>query len=93
MTNNEFIKTLSKKTAVNTELTENLVSTFVQVLVNEVKSGNSVSIQSFGVFDSKDKAERKMYNPTTKEIQIIPCRKGMIFKMSSVLKDKINNVN
>lgn len=75
------------------ELTENLVSTFVQVLVNEVKSGNSVSIQSFGVFDSKDKAERKMYNPTTKEIQIIPCRKGMIFKMSSVLKDKINNVN
>ncbi len=93
MTNNEFIKALSKKTGANTDFTENLVSTFVQMLVNEVKVGNSVSIQSFGVFDSKDKAERKMYNPTTKEIQIIPCRKGMIFKMSAVLKDKINNKN
>ena len=90
MTNKEFIKQLSDKRGSNAEFTETLVTAFVHTLVNEVKKGNSVSIQGFGVFDSKEKAERKMYNPTTKETQTIPSRKGMFFKMSAVVKDKLN---
>ena len=41
-------------------------------------------------FEKKEKAERKIYNPASKEFKVVPCKVVANFKMSPVLKDKIN---
>lgn len=91
MTNTDFIRSLSEKMEMPETQVESLVSQFVNVFVKEVSTGRVVSVQGFGNFESREKAERKMYNPTTKSFKIIPKKVTLGFKMSATLKDRIND--
>lgn len=91
MTNKAFVQSLAEKLEMDETETAVLVSEFVDVFVNEVMSGNLVSVQGFGNFEIKEKAERKMYNPTTKTFKLIPGKKVLGYKMSATLKTRINN--
>ena len=91
MTNAEFIHELSSKMDMTEEQTNAYVGQFVGVFVSEVASGHVVSVQGFGNFESREKAERKMYNPSTKSFKIIPKKVVLNFKMGGALKEKINN--
>lgn len=90
MTNKTFVQSLAERLGMGEEevavMTEQFVGTFVQ----EVSAGNLVSVQGFGNFELKEKAERKMYNPTTKSFKIIPGKSVLGFKMSATLKNRIN---
>ncbi|MBQ9362219.1 MAG: HU family DNA-binding protein [Bacteroidaceae bacterium] len=68
------------------------VGTFVNLLVSQIKDGNTLTIKNLGVFEPKTKSARKMYNPTTKTFNVIPAKKTIGFKMSATLKDKLNNL-
>jgi nucleoid DNA-binding protein len=57
-----------------------------------VREGKVVSIQGFGNFELKEKAERKIYSPSTKSFNIIPSKRVINYKMSPVLKDRINTL-
>lgn len=91
MTNTEFIKSLSEKTGMTAEQLEPMVAQFIGAFARELASGRVVSVQGFGNFESREKSERKMYNPTTKSYKIIPKKVSLNFKMSATLKDKINS--
>ena len=91
MTNKTFIKSLAIRLKISEAEAKELTEQFVGIFVHEVQAGNLVSIQGFGNFEVKEKAERKMYNPTTKSYKIIPKKVSLNFKMSATLKDKINS--
>jgi len=90
MTNTDFLKRLSEKTDMTVEQLEPMVEQFVNAFARELATGKVVSVQGFGNFESREKAERKMYNPTTKSYKIIPKKVTLNFKMSATLKEKIN---
>jgi len=90
MTNTDFLKRLSEKTDMTVEQLEPMVEQFVSAFARELATGKVVSVQGFGNFESREKAERKMYNPTTKSYKIIPKKVTLNFKMSATLKEKIN---
>lgn len=90
MTNTDFLKRLSEKTDMTVEQLEPMVEQFVGAFARELATGKVVSVQGFGNFESREKAERKMYNPTTKSYKIIPKKVTLNFKMSATLKEKIN---
>lgn len=86
----DFVKRLSETLEVDEPETEEMVETYLNELLKSVAEGNVVSVQGIGIFDTKVKAERKMYNPTTKETVIIPSRRVLNFRQSAVLKEKFN---
>jgi integration host factor subunit alpha len=51
-----------------------------------------VKIAGFGAFQVKQKNDRRGRNPQTGEAITIEARKVMLFKVSNVLKDAINNI-
>ena len=50
--------------------------------------GNIISIQGFGTFEVKKKAERISVNPTTKQRMLVPPKLVLTYKPSTLLKDK-----
>ncbi|MBR2192660.1 MAG: HU family DNA-binding protein [Bacteroidaceae bacterium] len=89
MNNKEFAMRLAKKTGLSAQQIADLQNAFIDSVVSEVRQGNVVSLQGFGNFELKEKAARKMYNPTTQETVIIPARYTLGYKPSNTLKDKI----
>ena len=89
MNNKEFAQRLVKKTGLSAKQITELQSALIDNVVEEVRQGNVVSLQGFGNFELKEKAARKMYNPTTQETIIIPARYTLGYKPSNTLKDKI----
>lgn len=91
MTNKTFIQSLAQRLNMDEAEVEEMTEQFVGTFVQEVLKGGLVSVQGFGNFEMKEKAERKMYNPSTKTFKVIPGKNVLGFKMSATLKSRINN--
>ena len=60
------------------------------MVVVEVVSAASVTVLGLGVFEPREKASRKMFNPTSKTYIVVPPKTTLCYKMSAALKDKLN---
>jgi len=74
----------SKRTS--TELVESLL----ELIKSTLASGEDVLISGFGKFCVKEKNERRGRNPATGNDLILGARRVVIFRSSSVLKEKLN---
>ncbi len=91
MNNKDFVKAVAQATGISTIEVAELVAATAGRIVEEARSGNSVALPAFGSFEPKEKAERRIYNPTTKDFKTIPARRTLAFRPSNVLKEKIND--
>jgi integration host factor subunit alpha len=55
-----------------------------------LEGGEDVLVSGFGKFCVKEKKRRRGRNPATGDVLILNERRVVTFKVSSVLKDKIN---
>ena len=65
-----------------------LVDFFFNTIKSHLQKGQGVQFHGFGKFILKDKKERKGRNPQTGESVVIPKRRVLLFKPSSILKKK-----
>ncbi len=90
MNNREFLAALSK----DLECTISEASTYSDLITSDIASrlceGDSVSIYSFGTFDTKKRLERVVVNPATKQRMLVPPKIAVSFKPFNALKDKAN---
>lgn len=90
MNNKDFVARLAQKLELDNESVFQMVDSFVISIADQICGGKIVSIQGFGNFELKEKAERKIYNPSSKSIKIVPSKKVVNYRMSQTLKEKIN---
>lgn len=90
MNNKDFLERVSQKTSFDVNDVNEFTSMLIESLVQKVADGDSVTIQGFGVFEPREKARRKIYNPKTKTFMVVPKKTTMNFKMSGTLKDRLN---
>lgn len=90
MTNKAFIEKLAKAMSISVDEAQAGISNLESLLAECLTNGDVISVQGFGTIEAKQKAERKMFNPTTKDFTIIPAKTSVAFKMSATLKEKIN---
>lgn len=81
---------MSQKTNLETDDVKELVVALIGAVLESAVDGNSVAIQGFGTFEPREKARRKIYNPTTKTYIDVASKKTLSYKMSAALKDRIN---
>lgn len=88
----ELIKKVAAKEEVAQAEVSKIINTLVEVITDELKEGNKITIAGFGTFEAKESAERIGRNPRNPEEEIvIPAKKRATFKASKVLKDKLND--
>ena len=90
MTNKDFVEKLSRKTGLEINEVKDMSAALIGVLLEEAAEGKSITIQGLGVFEPREKASRKIYNPTSKTYIVVPSKTTLRYKMSAVLKDKLN---
>ncbi|MGI6005049.1 MAG: HU family DNA-binding protein [Christensenellales bacterium] len=85
----ELIAAVAEKTGQSKKDAEKSVNAFLEVVVDELKSGGKVQIVGFGTYEVRDRAERKGRNPATMTEIIIPASKVPVFKAGKAFKDSI----
>ena len=81
-------KELSRRLGYTIKDTSELMSSLLSDMTQELQEGNVVTIQGFGTFEVKKKAERITVNPTTKQRMLVPPKLVLAYRPSGQLKEK-----
>lgn len=88
MNNKDFTSELSHRLGYTIKDTSELMSSLLSDMTQELQEGNMVTIQGFGTFEVKKKAERITVNPTTKQRMLVPPKLVLAYRPSGQLKEK-----
>ena len=92
MNNKEFLAELSSRLNRNAKTTGQIMTALNEEITSHLEEEDSISIQGFGIFEVKKKLERVLVNPSTKQRMLVPPKMVVNFKVSNVLKDKIQDL-
>jgi integration host factor subunit alpha len=70
-----------------------LLESVLTLVKDSLASGEEVKISGFGKFELKQKKARRGRNPQTSESIILEARRIVSFKLSTLLKNRINNAD
>lgn len=88
MNNKEFTSELANRLGYTIKDTSELISSLLSDVTHELEEENIISIQGFGTFEVKKKAERVSINPLSKQRMLIPPKLVLTYRPSNTLKDK-----
>ena len=86
----DLVNAMANETAFSKKDVEKVLSSFINVVSNELENKGKVQLVGFGAFETRERAARKGLNPQTKEEIKIPACTVPAFKAGKALKDKVN---
>ena len=90
LTKENLVQTLYDQSGFSKHQSKVLVETVFEMVRKSLESGDDVLISGFGKFCVKKKSPRRGRNPATGEALTLDARRIVMFKSSTVLRDKIN---
>ncbi|MBP3380794.1 MAG: HU family DNA-binding protein [Ruminococcus sp.] len=90
MTKTELISAVAERTEMTKKNAEAAVNAVVASITDALVSGEKVAIAGFGTFEVRDRKEKQVINPQTKEKMIAPASKAPAFKAGQALKSAVN---
>ncbi|MBW2147430.1 MAG: integration host factor subunit alpha [Deltaproteobacteria bacterium] len=85
-----IINRIMERTGLDKNLSRRAFETTLEIMKENLRNGNNLVISGFGKFQIRQKKSRRGRNPQTGEEMKISGRKVLTFKVSKVLKRKIN---
>lgn len=92
VTKTQMVDFVSEQVSTTKITAAKAVDAIIEFVVSEVAKGNKVSINKFGVFESRSRSERKGRNPQTGEEITIKASTAPAFKASKNFKDKVSEL-
>lgn len=92
MNNKELLLELSKRLGKSQKEISKMLEYTSEAIISNLKSGNTISFQGFGNFEPREKQERIIINPATKEVIKVPAKTSVNFKVGTIFKEKIKNI-
>jgi DNA-binding protein HU-beta len=89
MTKAELIAKAAEKAGVSKKQADRCLKAFIEVITEALQKGEKIALPGFGIFQVKERSERKGRNPRTGEIITIPARKVVVFKPAKQLRELI----
>ena len=86
-------KKLAKKTFLNQKEASMVVEELFDIVMEEIKSGEEVSVVGFGKFYLYEHASRPVRNPKTQEEMTLQSYKSLRFKSSNVIKKLLKELS
>lgn len=91
MNNKQFVAELAQRLGYTEQDTQKMMYTVVDAMADMFQEGNTIAVQSFGNFEVRKKMERIIQHPATGQRMLVPPKLTLGFKMSTALKDRLNN--
>ncbi len=93
ITKQELVDRITERTQAKRALVKATVQDFLGEIISELVKGNRLEFRDFGVFESRDRAPRMAQNPKTLEQVHVPSKRTVKFKMSRLMRQKLNGQN
>lgn len=93
MTNQELIVELSKRIQLTQKDVSALLEATVKIVTQNLEDKNSINIQGFGLFETKERKERISVNPLSQQRYIIPPKISVTFKPGQSIKEKLRKID
>jgi DNA-binding protein HU-beta len=90
MTKAELVAKIAEEAKVKKSEAERCLNAFVKALTEALEKGERIALPGLGVFNVRERKERKGRNPRTGEPMIIPARKVVTFSPAKALKERVN---
>ena len=90
LTKSDIVDSISKQQKISKKNSAHLFESLLTLIKSTLESGEDVLISGFGKFCVKDKSERRGRNLKIGNEVTIGARRVVIFRCSTVLRDKIN---
>ncbi len=91
-TKKDIVKRIAAKYHLPQLQTKEVVQNFLDTVIEVLSTEGRLELRDFGVFQVKQRAERKARNPKTGESVIVPPRKVVTFKPGKLLQDKMTAI-
>lgn len=88
MNKSEIVAIVADKVELTKKDATTAVDAVFEAILEALNNNEKVNIAGFGIFEMKEKAERKGRNPRTGEEILIPASKNVAFKPSKSLKEE-----
>lgn len=92
MDSKTFIAELGRRLGESPEDVSAVVSALGSVLADAMKEGDTVAVPGFGNFEPKKRNERESVHPSSGKRILIPPKLTIVFKPSTLLKQKTRNI-
>lgn len=86
----DLIQAVSEKADVSHLDAENVIDEFLKLIEKAIVRGEEVKLSSFGIFEKKQRKERRGTNPSDGAHIIIPASATVSFRPSKNFKAKLN---
>lgn len=90
MTKTELISAVADQTRFTKKDADEAVNAVVSIITDTLAKGEKVSIVGFGTFEVRDRKEKQVINPQTKQMMTAPASKAPAFKAGQTLKNAVN---
>ncbi|MCK5077161.1 MAG: HU family DNA-binding protein [Calditrichia bacterium] len=87
MNKNELIGAISEKAGVSKKDAGEVIGAFIEVVKEQLKARDSISMVGFGTFKTADRAARTARNPKTGADIQIPAKTVPVFKFGKGVKE------
>lgn len=91
MTKSDLARKIHEKIGITQREASKHVESLLSLIKETLEAGERVKISGFGVFEIKQKKNRRGRNPQTGESITIEARKVLTFKPSNMLRDSLNS--
>ena len=89
MQKTDFVKAVAKKAKMSQKDTKEVVDAALEVIADQLKSGEKVTLTGFGTFEVRQRQAREGVNPQTGKKINIPATKTPGFSASSTLQARV----
>jgi integration host factor subunit alpha len=90
LTKEKIINTLYYQVGLSKSQARAVIESLLEIIKQTMENGEDLLISGFGKFVVKNKSARRGRNPQTTEDLQLRARRVVVFKISGVLRDKIN---
>ena len=92
LTKDHFVNSISNHLGMPKARAALLIESLLEIIKSTLENGEDVMISGFGKFCVKEKKDRRGRNPQTGEALTLDARRVVVFRCSSVLRDRINGI-
>jgi DNA-binding protein HU-beta len=89
MKKQDFIKAVAAAAGLSQDAVSKTLSSMIDIVTSELKSGSEVNITGFGAFKVSARAARNGVNPRTGESIKIPAMNSPVFRAGKTLKEAV----
>ena len=91
ITKEKFTILVQDQLGITRQESKQIVDRVFQIMKDTLSRGEHLLISGFGKFSVRQKSARRGRNPQTNEHLMIAARKVVVFKHSSVLRNRLNS--